>query len=145
MLAKGFSTPALQHPALPESAAWFPLPPGWYVLGSLLLLAIAISAIGRLARYRRNRWRREARRQLAEQTVDSWMTLIKRVLLVHHPRSKVSQWQTPGQLLAQTPLDEELRAALSLRYCQPENQLDRALQQRVAGQLGRWLESLPDV
>lgn len=145
MLAKGFSTPELQHPALPESASWLPLPSGWYVLGGLLLLAIVITALKRLARHRRNRWRQEARRLLTPQSVDSWIGFIKRVLLVHYPRRDVSQWQTPEQLLAQTPLDHELRAVLSQRYCQPENQLESAQQQRLLRQLRRWLESLPDV
>lgn len=39
MLEKGFTVPNLAEPALPGSPSWFPLPPGWIVLGILVLLA----------------------------------------------------------------------------------------------------------
>lgn len=145
MLAKGFSTPELAHPALPAAASWFPLPLGWTVLGVMLLLGIFIVLLILLARFRRNRWRREARKQLAQQQVDGWITWVKRVLLVQHSRAQVSQWQTPEQLLAQTPLDEELRALMCRRYCQPDNQLEGVINQRIAQQLRHWLETLPHV
>ncbi|WP_343550349.1 DUF4381 family protein [Pantoea sp.] len=146
MLAKGFSTPELAHPALPGKVSWFPLPPGWTLLGVLLLIAIIIGALLLLARYRRDRWRREARKQLArQQQVDGWLLLIKQVLLVQHSRAEVSQWQTPQQLLAHTSLDDEVRNLMCRRYCQPDNQLDAETNQRVAGQMRHWLESLPHV
>lgn len=145
MLAKGFSTPELAHPALPAAASWFPLPAGWMVLGVMLLLAMLIAMLIWLARFRRNRWRREARKQLGQQQVDGWIALIKRVLLVQHPRAQVSQWQSPEQLLAQTPLDEELRTLMCRCYCQPDNQLDSSINQRIAQQLRHWLETLPHV
>lgn len=145
MLAKGFSIPELAHPALPADASWFPLPPGWMVLGVLLLLAVGIYLLRVLARYRRNRWRREARQQLGQQQVDDWMRWVKQVLLVQHSRAEVSQWQTPQQLLAQTTLDDELRLLMCQRYCQPDNQLEVETYQRVARQMRRWLENLPDV
>ena len=145
MLAKGFSTPELAHPALPAAASWFPLPAGWMVLGVMLLLAMLIALLIGLARFRRNRWRREARKQLEQQQVDSWIALVKRVLLVQHPRAQVSQWQSPEQLLAQTPLDEELRTLMCRRYCQPDNQLESSINQRIALQLRQWLETLPHV
>lgn len=145
MLAKGFSTPELAHPALPAAASWFPLPAGWMVLGVMLLLAMLIAMLIWLARFRRNRWRREARKQLGQQQVDGWIALIKRVLLVQHPRAQVSQWQSPEQILAQTPLDEELRTLMCRRYCQPDNQLESSINQRIAQQLRHWLETLPHV
>ncbi|MFZ4213279.1 DUF4381 family protein [Pantoea endophytica] len=145
MLEKGFSTPELAHPALPAAASWFPLPAGWMVLGVMLLLAMLIALLIGLARFRRNHWRREARKQLGQQQVDGWIALIKRVLLVQHPRAQVSQWQSPEQLLAQTPLDEELRTLMCRRYCQPDNQLESSINQRIALQLRQWLETLPHV
>lgn len=145
MLAKGFSTPELAHPALPAAASWFPLPAGWVVLGVMLLLAMFIALLIWLARFRRNRWRREARKHLAQQQVDGWITWVKRVLLVQHSRTQVSQLQSPEQLLAQTPLDEELRALMCRRYCQPDNQLESAINQRISQQLRHWLETLPHV
>lgn len=145
MLAKGFSTPELAHPALPPDASWFPLPPGWTVLGLMLMLAMIIALLILLARFRRNRWRREARKQLSQQHVDGWVAWVKRVLLVQHPRARVSQWQAPEQLLAQTSLDEELRTLLCRRYCQPDNQLEPGINRRIAQQLRHWLESLPYV
>ncbi|PLR30070.1 DUF4381 family protein [Chimaeribacter arupi] len=145
MLAKGFSTPELAHPALPAAASWFPLPAGWMVLGVMLLLAMFIALLILLARFRRNRWRREARKQLGQQYVDGWLAWVKRVLLVQHPRAQVSQWQSPEQLLAQTTLDEELRALMCRRYCQPDNRLESVINQRIAQQLRHWLETLPHV
>ncbi|WP_336756032.1 DUF4381 family protein [Pantoea sp. USHLN298] len=145
MLAKGFNTPELAHPALPAAASWFPLPAGWTVLGVIVLLIIFIVLLNMLARFRRNRWRREARKQLTQQQVDGWIIWVKRVLLVQHPRARVSQWQSPEQILAQTPLDEELRTLLCRRYCQPDNQLESPINQRIATQLRHWLETLPHV
>lgn len=145
MLAKGFSAPELGHPALPESPSWFPLPTGWEVLGVILLMALLGAVLVLTARYRRNRWRREARKLLTQQDVDGWMAMIKRVLLVQHSREAVSQWHSPEQLLAQTSLDAELRAQMCRRYCQSENRLDAATNARVAAQIRRWLENLPHV
>lgn len=145
MLVKGFEVPDLLHPDLPSAVSWFPLPPGWYVLGALCLLALMFMLTARLARFRRNRWRREARGAMKPQNVDNWIILIKRILLVHHPRRVVSQWQTPAALLAHTTLDADLRAMLCQRYCQPDNQLDDAMHQRLMQQVRRWLESLPNV
>ena len=145
MLAKGFSTPELAHPALPAAASWFPLPAGWTVLSVIVLLIIFIVLLNTLARFRRNRWRREARKQLTQQQVDGWIIWVKRVLLVQYPRARVSQWQSPEQILAQTPLDEELRTLLCRRYCQPDNELESPINQRIATQLRHWLETLPHV
>lgn len=145
MLAKGFSTPDLGHPALPDSPSWFPLPVGWDVLGVIVLIALIAGVLVLAARWRRNRWRRDARKLLSEQNVDGWMLMIKRVLLVQHSREVVSQWQTPAQLLEQTSLDAELRARMCRQYCQPDNQFDATTNARVAEQIGQWLERLPHV
>jgi hypothetical protein len=146
MLAKGFSVPELLHPPLPAAPAWWPLPPGWIVLAAIVAVLTCGWLLLRLARYRRNRWRRDARTAMsAMQSADDWLLLIKRVLLVHHARPEVSQWQTPQQLLQQLPLDEPLRRQLSQRYCQPDTALEPALNQQLHQQVNRWLEGLPDV
>jgi len=114
MLEKGFSVPELLLPALPQNISWFPLPPGWFVLGGVLLIALIIFLIFRLARWRRNLWRRQALASLQQpQSVDSWLALIKRILLMHQPRKSVSQTLSPEQLLEQVEIDAELRQQLS--------------------------------
>ncbi|WP_338556970.1 DUF4381 family protein [Erwinia sp. E_sp_B04_7] len=146
MLAKGFSVPDLHTPALPAEIPWFPLPPGWYVLGALLATALLFFLFLRLLRWRRNLWRREARRGIRlEQNADGWLDIIKRILLVHHSRPEISRLSSAGELLATLPLDEPVRQALLSRYCQPDNQLEQQQNARLQQQLSRWLETLPDV
>ncbi|MGB7801776.1 DUF4381 family protein [Buttiauxella sp.] len=146
MLEKGFSVPELLLPALPQSIPWFPLPPGWFVLSGVLLIALIIFLIFRLARWRRNLWRRQALASLQQpQSVDSWLALIKRILLMHQPRKSVSQTLSPEQLLEQVEIDAELRQQLSQKYCQPDNQLEANQNARLQIQLTNWLEKLPYV
>lgn len=146
MLAKGFSVPDLQHPALPAPPTWFPLPPGWSVLAVILFALLLIGISLRLMRYRRNRWRREARQQLAAlHSADEWLWLIKRVLLVHHARADVSQWLTAQAILQQLPLDDASGQQLSQRYCQRDAMLEPELNQHIRQQVSQWLEGLPDV
>lgn len=146
MLAKGFSVPELAHPALPPAVSWLPLPLGWWWLSGVLLLLILAYGLLRLARWRRNRWRREAEKALATmQNADDWLTLIKRVQLVHQPREQISASATPHRILNGVPLDEVLHQTLCKRYCQPDNQLTAETNQQLSRQLSRWLEALPDV
>ncbi|MRS15497.1 DUF4381 family protein [Enterobacteriaceae bacterium RIT691] len=146
MLEKGFTVPVLAEPALPPSSSWFPLPPGWLVLGSLLLVALLIWLFFRTARWRRNRWRRDALFTLSSsQPVDSWLVLIKQVLLVHHPRETISHSLTAGSILQYVPLDATLHAAMCAKYCQRDNRLDAAEETRLRQQLTQWLKELPDV
>ena len=146
MLEKGFTVPSLEQPALPPSPAWFPLPAGWIVLVSLLLIALALTLFFRYARWRRNRWRREALEALSQQqNVDGVMALIKQILLVHHPRSQISQSMTPAELLRDVPLDAPLRTAMCEKYCQRDNRLDESQYSRLHKQLAHWLKELPNV
>jgi hypothetical protein len=141
MLEKGFTVPALSHPALPQSPSWFPLPPGWLILGGLILAAITISLFFRYARWRRNRWRRDALAVMTtSKSVDSWLNLIKQVLLVHQPRAAVSNSLTVESLLQQVPLESELHQQLCARYCQRDNRLDDAQEARLRVQLTAWLK-----
>lgn len=146
MLEKGFSVPDLINPALPPSISWLPLPPGWFVSGGLLLIALLIFLLFRLARWRRNLWRREALAALQQpHSVDSWLELIKRILLMHQPRTLVSHTLSPEQLLQQVEIDNDLRQQLSDKYCRPDNQLDASRAARLQTQLKNWLEKLPYV
>lgn len=146
MLEKGFTVPELAEPVLPDSPSWFPLPPGWFVLGGILLALLLIYLIIRIARWRRNLWRRQALAVLAQpQTVDSWLLLMKRILLVHQPREQVSGALDPAQWLQNVPLDDALRQHLCEGYCQPENQLSDGDTERLRMQLRSWLEGLPHV
>ncbi len=146
MLEKRFSVPELAEPVLPEPPSWFPLPPGWYLLGTLLLLVLLLYIIIRIARWRRNLWRRQALQALSQpHTADSWLLLIKRVLLVHHPRQQIGAALVPEQWLQEVPLDEALRQQLSQRYCQPDNQLSERDTDFLRTQLRAWIERLPYV
>ena len=146
MLEKGFSIPELAEPLLPAPPSWFPLPPGWFILGGVLLVALLIFAVIRLARWRRNLWRRQALAAITQShSVDSWIVLIKRILLVHHSRQTVSASLDPALFLAEVPLDRDIRDQLCLRYCQPENDLNERETLRLRQQLRTWIEGLPYV
>lgn len=146
MLEKGFNVPALLLPALPQKISWFPLPPGWFVLGGVLLLVLLVYLLFRFARWRRNLWRREAQAALQQpHSADSWLELIKRILLMHQARSHISHTLSLQQLLQQVEIDNDLRQQLSDKYCQPDNQLDAAQNARLQSQLNTWLEKLPYV
>lgn len=146
MLEKGFSVPELLNPALPQPASWWPLPPGWTALGAVLLAAVGIFLILRLARWRRNLWRRQALQQLGQpHSVDGWMALIKRIQLIHLSRKEVSGRLTPQALLQDVPIDAEIRQLLSERYCQPDNALSDRHNSQLQQQLSRWLRGLPHV
>ncbi|MFK3660215.1 DUF4381 family protein [Scandinavium sp. NPDC088450] len=146
MLEKGFTVPALSHPALPASPSWLPLPAGWLVLGALLLSALAIYLFFRVARWRRNLWRREALSIFsASHSVDNWLRLIKQILLVHHPRDEISQNIEPESLLQHVPVDKELQRVMCAKYCQRDNQLEPEQETRLRHQLAHWLKELPDV
>lgn len=146
MLEKGFTVPELSHPALPPSPSWFPLPVGWLVLGSVLLLVLAVYLFIRFARWRRNHWRREALAAISSShSVDDWLGLIKQIQLVHQPRATVSQALTPETLLQPVPLESLLVNTLCAKYCQRDNRLDARQESRLRQQLTQWLKELPDV
>ena len=51
---------------LPESAAWWPPAPGWYVLGAVLLIAGLLCLAALLRHWWKNRYRSAALRELSE-------------------------------------------------------------------------------
>lgn len=146
MLEKGFTVPDLLQPPLPDAVSWFPLPVGWSVLGVVLALFVLLFILFRTARWRRNRWRRQAQAAIdTTGSVDRSLALIKQIQLVHQPRKQVSEQVSPAILLQSVPLDADLRQALCDKYCQPDNQLEPGELQRLRLQLSRWLGELPDV
>lgn len=146
MLEKGYSVPELLQPALPQTISWFPLPPGWLVLGIVLLIALLIFLLFRLGRWRRNLWRRQALASLQQpHNADSWLALIKRILLMHQPRAAISHTVQPEVFLTQVEIDSDLRQALNEKYCQRDNELDARQNARLQTQLKAWLEKLPYV
>ncbi|WP_422731057.1 DUF4381 family protein [Leclercia pneumoniae] len=146
MLEKGFTVPDLLQPPLPDAVSWFPLPVGWCVLGVVLALFVLLFILFRAARWRRNRWRRQAQAAIdTTGSVDRSLALIKQIQLVHQPRKQVSEQVSPAILLQSVPLDADLRQALCDKYCQPDNQLEPGELQRLRLQLSRWLGELPDV
>lgn len=146
MLEKGYTIPELLQPALPPVPSWFPLPPGWLWLGAFLLIVLALIALFQCARWRRNLWRRQALEALQQpHSVDGWLALIKRLLLIHHSRQQISALTTPQAILARVPLDDDLRQQLSTKYCQPDNHLDDHRTTRLRAQLTRWLMEVGDV
>ncbi len=126
MFEKGYAVPELLTPALP------PRPQLVSATNRLADSArdcrrpAALFLLIRYARWRRNRWRREALLALNHpHTVDSWMQLIKRVQLVHQPRQMVSQTLAPEAVLASLTLDADLRDLLIARYCRADNAPER--------------------
>ncbi|HDT1382849.1 DUF4381 family protein [Klebsiella aerogenes] len=146
MFEKGYAVPDLLTPALPPAPSWFPLPIGWLILLAIAASLAALLLLIRYARWRRNRWRREALLALNHQhTADSWMQLIKRVQLVHQPRRTVSQTLAPEAVLASLTLDTDLRDQLISRYCRADNALNDQQTARLRAQLAQWLKELPHV
>ncbi|MDI6957543.1 MULTISPECIES: DUF4381 family protein [unclassified Pantoea] len=146
MLEKGFSVPRLQNPALPTELSWLPLPEGWYWLAAILLMTASLWLLLRIARWRRNDWRRQATRQLAMLAgADQCLNWIKQVKLIHQPRITVSSQHYVIQLLHDLPLSSELVEKLNQRYCQRDDTLAPGELISLKQQLKRWLQGLPDV
>jgi len=81
---------------LPAPVGWWPLAPGWYVVGVLLLLALAWLAARFWRRWNRDRYRREALQSLAQLRAGGDATargvpeLLKRAALSAWPRETVA-------------------------------------------------------
>ena len=146
MFEKGYRlVPELLRPRCPRPQL-VSLPIGWLILLAIAVGLAALFLLIRYARWRRNRWRREALLALNHpHTVDSWMQLIKRVQLVHQPRQMVSQTLAPEAVLASLMLDADLRDQLIARYCRADNALNDHQKARLRAQLAQWLKELPHV
>ena len=81
---------------VPPPVPWWPPAPGWWILATGCLAALAMSAAVALGRYQRNAYRRAALAELAAVNVDgpaaaaAISAVLKRVALVAYPRSEVA-------------------------------------------------------
>jgi hypothetical protein len=90
---------------MPASIGWWPLAPGWYLLGLLIILIVLSVFLGGLRYYHQNRAKRQALSVLERYQKDylnhanSQLTaarlseLLKRVALVYYPRTRVASLQ----------------------------------------------------
>jgi hypothetical protein len=90
---------------LPEAIGWWPLAPGWYLLGLFLLTLGVLGGLVTYRRYAHGRAKREAQhllkcyQQQYQQQANSQLfsakisELLKRVALVYYPREQVASLQ----------------------------------------------------
>jgi hypothetical protein len=81
--------------AMPPPVPWWPPAPGWYWLGGVLLLCLALIAAAALRRYFANRYRRVALREAAQIASATWppsaaSALLKRTAMVAWGRGKIA-------------------------------------------------------
>ena len=84
--------------AVPPPVPWWPPAPGWYILGGMVLALLGLAAWAALARWRRDRYRREALGDLdriardpdAPSSISAVAELVKRVALAAYPRDRVA-------------------------------------------------------
>ncbi|RUO59400.1 DUF4381 domain-containing protein [Pseudidiomarina insulisalsae] len=149
-------TPALQEMQqiiAPPAAHWWPLAPGWYLLGALVLAILLGCGYGLVASYRRRRMRRAALRQLHPgMSINAINLLLKQTALAYFPAHQVAglsgnRWR--DFLLAQ--LNErqaanyyDLLVEAEHAAFQPERQRAPALQQQYYDFARHWLkQALP--
>lgn len=105
----------------PGEIAWWPVAPGWYVIGTLLLFALILLLIRQWRHWRANRYRREALALLRDAaTALEIAELLRRIALVIAPRSEVaskcgSEWADWIASRLAKPMPEEVRQCLSGR------------------------------
>lgn len=74
----------------PSPPAWTPQTIGWYVVFVLFSLLIVWLIFHTVRHWMRNRYRREALRELAATSPDQFSTLLKRTALAAWPRERVA-------------------------------------------------------
>jgi hypothetical protein len=90
----------LQDIVVPEAISWWPLAPGWYGVGALLVMLTVWAGLRGWRRHRRDAYRRQALRELealraARGEADGGLLLadvaelLRRVALSAYPRSRV--------------------------------------------------------
>ena len=80
----------LRDLALPPEVSLWPPAPGWWIVAAAALAAAVILSAAAAARYRRNAYRREARRQLDTVDPGGLSTVLKRTALAAWPREQVA-------------------------------------------------------
>ena len=82
---------------VPEPVGWLPLAPGWIVLGVIFGVLLAVLAWKRWLKWRGQRYRREALRELgAMPELDRLPGLLKRTALSAWPREEVAALSGPA-------------------------------------------------
>lgn len=81
--------------AVPPPVSWWPLAPGWWVIVGIGLVLLAVGVVAAISRWHRNRYRREALRELGElspaaESLAVVAELVKRVALAAYPRDQVA-------------------------------------------------------
>ncbi|PTB88804.1 hypothetical protein C9927_03170 [Pseudidiomarina aestuarii] len=107
------------------AASWWPLAPGWYVVGALTLILLIISVWLLIRRWRQRRMQRLALKELAQQTATDPATvtaLLKQALLAYYPRERVASLQ--GAVWWQF-LQQQLPARAAQRWQAVIDELER--------------------
>jgi hypothetical protein len=74
----------------PPPPSWMPHTIGWYVLFALLAAAILFFAVRALHRWWKNRYRRDALREIYAAPLTELSEILKRTALITWPREKVA-------------------------------------------------------
>ncbi|HZS56354.1 MAG TPA: DUF4381 domain-containing protein [Bryobacteraceae bacterium] len=82
----------------PEPPSWMPQTIGWYVVFALIVLLAAWAAWRMFARWRHNRYRRDALRELELAKSAEIPALLKRTALAAWPREQVAALSGEGWL-----------------------------------------------
>ncbi len=88
---------------LPPPVPWWPPAPGWYAVAAVALALLGFALWTTAARWRRNRYRRAAMRQLGRiphdgNVVPAVAALLKRTALAAFPRERVASLTGPAWL-----------------------------------------------
>jgi Domain of unknown function (DUF4381) len=74
----------------PSPVPWTPHTLGWYIIFGILALLVVWLTIWEISNWRRNRYRREALRELASTSPEQLSGLLKRTALAAWPREQVA-------------------------------------------------------
>lgn len=74
----------------PAPVSWAPHTIGWWVVFGVLALLVLWFAVHEIRRWLRNKYRREALRELATTSPEHFSTLLKRTAIVAWPRERVA-------------------------------------------------------
>ena len=136
----------------PAPVSWLPVTTGWQVLALLALGLAGWFAYRRLVRWRRNRYRREALRELAElqqlapaQRLDAIAVVLKATALRAWPRQEVAAlsgtaW-TGWLASAGAELSDASRELLAGGQYRVSAPIDEAAVERLQSEVAGWIRS----